>query len=114
MRQVVPVHTGDRKLKYAINEAMRDCVTNVADTYYMAGSAIGSHPFPTIVRDLQSIVGKEARSQVQLGTACVARPLGSCRGGKTEKGQLSIRLYSHAALFRRWSLHFCSSFIGKA
>jgi len=62
--QVVPVESGSRTLKDAINEAMRDWVTNVVDTHYLIGSAIGPHPFPTIVRDFQSVIGKEARSQV--------------------------------------------------
>lgn len=58
---MVPVESGSRTLKDAINEAMRDLVTNVDDTYYLIGSAIGPHPFPTMVRDFQSIIGKEAR-----------------------------------------------------
>merc|ERR1711871_1427437 len=61
--KVVPVHSGDKTLKDAINEAMRDWVTNVRDTHYLIGSAIGPHPFPTIVRDFQAIIGKEARQQ---------------------------------------------------
>ncbi|MEX2081863.1 MAG: tryptophan synthase subunit beta, partial [Dehalococcoidia bacterium] len=61
---VVPVDTGSRTLKDAINEAMRDWVTNVATTHYIIGSAIGAHPFPTIVRDFQSVIGKEARAQM--------------------------------------------------
>lgn len=63
---MVPVESGSRTLKDAINEAMRDWVTNVVDTHYLIGSAIGPHPFPTIVRDFQSVIGKEARSQVKL------------------------------------------------
>merc|ERR1719258_517643 len=62
--EVVPVKAGSRTLKDAINEAMRDWVTNVRDTHYIIGSAGGPHPFPTIVRDFQSIIGKEARSQM--------------------------------------------------
>lgn len=61
---VVPVDTGSRTLKDAINEAMRDWVTNVGTTHYLIGSAIGPHPFPTIVRDFQSVIGKEARAQM--------------------------------------------------
>ncbi|MCC6383316.1 MAG: tryptophan synthase subunit beta [Dehalococcoidia bacterium] len=61
---VVPVDTGSRTLKDAINEAMRDWVTNVATTHYLIGSAIGPHPFPTIVRDFQSVIGREARAQM--------------------------------------------------
>merc|ERR1711968_393103 len=59
----VPVRAGEATLKDAINEAMRDWVTNVRDTHYLIGSAIGPHPFPTIVRDFQSVIGTEARSQ---------------------------------------------------
>ncbi|WP_322819681.1 tryptophan synthase subunit beta [Tepidiforma sp.] len=61
---LVPVETGSRTLKDAINEAMRDWVTNVQTTHYIIGSAIGPHPFPTIVRDFQSIIGREAREQI--------------------------------------------------
>lgn len=68
LAQVVPVESGSRTLKDAINEAMRDWVTNVVDTHYLIGSAIGPHPFPTIVRDFQSVIGKEARSQVRKGS----------------------------------------------
>merc|ERR1719231_1938130 len=61
--EVVPVQSGSATLKDAINEAMRDWVTNVRDTHYLVGSAIGPHPFPTIVRDFQCVIGKEAREQ---------------------------------------------------
>ncbi|MEO6398802.1 MAG: tryptophan synthase subunit beta [Tepidiformaceae bacterium] len=61
---VVPVDSGSKTLKDAINEAMRDWVTNVATTHYLIGSAIGPHPFPTIVRDFQSVIGQEARVQM--------------------------------------------------
>ena len=63
--KVVPVEDGQRTLKDAINEAMRDWVTNVRDTHYLIGSAVGPHPFPTIVRDFQSIIGKEIKEQFQ-------------------------------------------------
>ena len=62
--EVVPVETGSRTLKDAINEAMRDWVTNVETTHYLIGSAIGPHPFPTMVRDFQSVIGTEARAQM--------------------------------------------------
>ena len=77
--QVVPVASGNRALKDAINEAMRDLVTNVDDTYYLIGSAIGPHPFPAMVRDFQSVIGKEARSQVRtvIGLALLAQGRGS-------------------------------------
>ncbi|MCK9517499.1 MAG: tryptophan synthase subunit beta [Dehalococcoidia bacterium] len=61
---VVPVDAGSKTLKDAINEAMRDWVTNVRTTHYLIGSAIGPHPFPTIVRDFQSVIGREARQQM--------------------------------------------------
>ncbi|MFN0097010.1 MAG: tryptophan synthase subunit beta [Dehalococcoidia bacterium] len=61
---VVPVDSGSKTLKDAINEAMRDWVTNVQTTHYLIGSAIGPHPFPTIVRDFQSVIGREARKQM--------------------------------------------------
>jgi len=61
---VVPVSTGSRTLKDAINEAMRDWVTNVATTHYVIGSVMGPHPFPALVRDFQRVIGVEARAQV--------------------------------------------------
>src|SRR5690606_26341849 len=61
---LVSVESGSKTLKDAINEAMRDWVTNVRTTHYIIGSAIGPHPFPTIVRDFQSVIGKEARRQM--------------------------------------------------
>jgi tryptophan synthase beta subunit len=62
--KVIPVTSGSKTLKDAINEAMRDWVTNVKTTHYIVGSAIGPHPFPSIVRDFQSVIGKEARQQM--------------------------------------------------
>ncbi|HEX8032698.1 MAG TPA: tryptophan synthase subunit beta, partial [Ktedonobacterales bacterium] len=61
--EVRPVTTGSRTLKDAINEAMRDWVTNVETTYYLIGSAVGPHPYPQIVRDFQSVIGRETRAQ---------------------------------------------------
>ena len=72
-QQVVAVKSGSRTLKDAINEAMRDWVTNVETTHYCIGSAVGPHPFPLIVRDLQSVMGHEARKDVSLG-ARLRRP----------------------------------------
>ena len=62
--QVIPVHSGSRTLKDAVNEAMRDWVTNLSTTHYLVGSAIGPHPFPTIVRDFQRVIGKEIKEQL--------------------------------------------------
>ena len=61
--EVRPVSSGSRTLKDAINEAVRDWVTNVGTTHYLIGSAVGMHPYPTIVRDFQSVIGREARQQ---------------------------------------------------
>jgi tryptophan synthase beta chain len=63
--EVVPVHIGSATLKDAINEAMRDWVTNVADTHYLLGTVTGPHPFPGMVAHFQSVIGREARQQVQ-------------------------------------------------
>ena len=60
--KVVGVTTGSRTLKDAISEAMRDWVTNVATTHYLLGSALGSHPYPLMVRDFQKVIGEEARA----------------------------------------------------
>jgi tryptophan synthase beta chain len=61
--KVTPVHSGSKTLKDAMNEAMRDWVTNVRGTYYVIGSVAGPHPYPMIVRDFQSVIGREARAQ---------------------------------------------------
>ena len=61
--EVRPVSSGSRTLKDAINEAIRDWVTNVADTYYLIGSVVGMHPYPRMVRDFQAVIGREARAQ---------------------------------------------------
>ena len=62
--KVVPVNSGSRTLKDAVNEAIRDWVTNCENTHYIIGSVIGPHPYPSMVRDFQSIIGKEARQQI--------------------------------------------------
>ena len=62
--EVVGVNNGSRTLKDAISEAMRDWVTNVADTYYLLGSALGAHPYPMMVRDFHRVIGEEARAQI--------------------------------------------------
>jgi tryptophan synthase beta chain len=62
--EIVPVTSGAATLKDAMNEAMRDWVTNVEDTYYLIGTAAGPHPYPAMVRDFQSVIGREARAQI--------------------------------------------------
>ena len=78
---LVPVDTGSKTLKDAINEAMRDWVTNVRTTHYIIGSAIGPHPFPTIVRDFQSVIGREARLQMLEQAGKLPDAAVACVGG---------------------------------
>jgi tryptophan synthase beta chain len=78
---VVPVSTGSRTLKDAINEALRDWVTNVDTTNYVFGTVAGPHPFPTLVRDLQRIIGVEARQQVMDLTGRLPDAVAACVGG---------------------------------
>jgi len=78
---VIPVQNGQRTLKDAINEAMRDWVTNVRDTHYLIGSAVGPHPFPTIVRDFQSVMGKEIRAQMLEKAGKLPDAVVACVGG---------------------------------
>jgi tryptophan synthase beta chain len=75
------VEAGSRTLKDAINEAMRDWVTNVADTYYLLGSALGPHPYPLMVREFQSVIGREAREQILELTGRVPNAIVACVGG---------------------------------
>jgi tryptophan synthase beta chain len=79
--RVIPVDTGSRTLKDAINEALRDWVTNVATTHYVIGSVVGPHPFPTLVRDLQSVIGREAREQIQAAEGRLPDCVVACVGG---------------------------------
>jgi tryptophan synthase beta chain len=79
--EVVPVTVGQRTLKEAISEAMRDWVTHVEDTYYLLGSALGSHPYPLLVRDFQSVIGGEARVQILDAEGRLPDQLIACVGG---------------------------------
>ncbi len=78
---VTPVKAGSRTLKDAMNEALRDWVTNVADTYYLIGSVAGPHPYPTLVRDFQSVIGREARGQILHTAGRLPDALVACVGG---------------------------------
>jgi len=91
--QVVGVNAGSRTLKDAINEAMRDWVTNVRTTHYLLGSVLGAHPYPTMVRDFQSVIGREAREQVLAVERRLPTHLYACVGG----GSNAIGLF-HAFL----------------
>jgi tryptophan synthase beta chain len=117
--KVTPVDAGSRTLKDAINEAMRDWVTNVDDTHYVLGSALGAHPFPMMVRDFQSVIGREARAEILEVEGRLPDVLLACVGGGSnaiglfypfledvgvrmigvEAGGLGIQSGKHAARF---------------
>jgi len=79
--RVAPVEAGSRTLKDAISEAMRDWVTNVGDTYYLLGSALGAHPYPMMVRDFQKVIGEEARRQMIEAVGRLPDAVFACVGG---------------------------------
>jgi tryptophan synthase beta chain len=117
--RVTGVAAGSRTLKDAISEAMRDWVTNVADTHYLLGSALGAHPYPMMVRDFQSVIGKEAREQILAAEGRLPDAIFACVGGGSnaigifhaflgdpgvrlvgvEAGGCGTRLGQHAARF---------------
>ena len=117
--KVVPVTSGQETLKDAINEAMRDWVTNIRTTHYIIGSVLGAHPYPMMVRDFQSVIGKEARKQILKQEGKLPKHIVACVGGgsnaigifhaflddKTvkmtgvEAGGLGIQTGKHAARF---------------
>jgi tryptophan synthase beta chain len=118
--KVASVTNGSRTLKDAISEAMRDWVTNVADTYYLLGSALGAHPYPMMVRDFHKIIGEEARQQILEAEGRLPDTIFACVGGGSnaigifhaflpdpavhlvgiEAGGRSERIGDHAARFR--------------
>src|SRR5690554_5348831 len=79
--EVVPVQSGSKTLKDALNEALRDWVTNVDDTFYIIGTVAGPHPYPAMVRDFQSVIGREARQQMLDATGKLPDSLVACIGG---------------------------------
>lgn len=87
--KVVPVTVGQATLKEAVNEAMRDWVSNVRTTHYILGSALGSHPYPMMVRDFQSVIGREARKQILKAEGRLPSAVIACVGG----GSNSIGLF---------------------
>ncbi len=118
--RVAPVEAGSRTLKDAISEAMRDWVSNVGDTYYLLGSALGAHPYPMMVRDFQKVIGEEARRQIVASVGRLPDAVFACVGGGSnaigifhaflpdsavaligvEAGGRGDRLGEHAARFR--------------
>ena len=121
---VVPVHAGQKTLKEAVNEAMRDWVTNIRSTHYILGTAYGAHPYPVMVRNFQRIIGDEARAQILEKEKRLPDMLIACVGGGSnaiglfypflddpsvklvgvEAGGLGIKPEQHAARFQGGSL----------
>ena len=99
--EVFPVTSGAATLKDAMNEAMRDWVTNVEDTYYMIGTAAGPHPYPAMVRDFQSVIGQETRAQMLEAEGRLPDAVVACVGGGSNAigmfhpflGDESVRIY---------------------
>jgi tryptophan synthase beta chain len=98
--RVIPVETGSKTLKDAVNEAMRDWSKTVCTTHYVFGSALGPHPFPTMVREFQSVLGKEARRQILAAEGRLPDEVVACVGG----GSNAIGMFSAFLKDKRISL----------
>ena len=96
--EVVPVSTGSRTLKDAINEALRDWVTNVRTTHYILGSVLGPHPYPMIVRDFQSVIGREALEQIRKRTKKKPDVAVACVGGGSNSIGLFYEMLPHKSI----------------
>ena len=83
--EVVPVHSGTATLKDAMNEALRDWVAHVDDTFYVIGTVAGPHPYPAMVRDFQSVIGRETREQIDEGRGAAARYAGRLHRRRLER-----------------------------
>ncbi len=97
--EVIPVKSGSRTLKDAINEAMRDWVTNINTTHYILGSVVGPHPYPTMVRDFQSVIGKETKKQILKIEGRLPDYLIACVGGGSNAIGLFHPFYSDKVKF---------------
>ena len=97
--QVHAVTSGTRTLKDAMNEALRDWVTNVGDTFYLIGSVAGPHPYPWMVRDLQSVIGREARTQIVAAAGRLPDALVACVGGGSNAAGLFAPFVGQAKLY---------------
>jgi len=96
--EVVPVSSGSRTLKDAINEALRDWVTNVRTTHYILGSVLGPHPYPMIVRDFQSVIGREALEQIRKRTKKKPDVAVACVGGGSNSIGLFYEMLPHKSI----------------
>ncbi|MGE0398666.1 MAG: tryptophan synthase subunit beta [Kofleriaceae bacterium] len=96
--KVHAVESGTRTLKDAMNEALRDWVTNVGDTFYLIGSVAGPHPYPWMVRDLQSVIGREARAQIHAATGRLPDALVACVGGGSNAAGLFAPFVADASV----------------
>jgi tryptophan synthase beta chain len=96
--EVVPVTSGSRTLKDAINEAIRDWVTNVRTTHYIIGSVLGPHPYPTVVRDFQSVIGHEALAQMKKRIGGLPDVGLACVGGGSNAIGLFYEMLPHASI----------------
>ncbi|HEV2722332.1 MAG TPA: tryptophan synthase subunit beta [Thermoanaerobaculia bacterium] len=96
--EVVPVASGSRTLKDAINEAIRDWVTNVRTTHYIIGSVLGPHPYPMVVRDFQSVIGREALPQLRKKTGGLPDVAIACVGGGSNAIGLFYEMLKHASI----------------
>jgi len=96
--EVVPVSSGSRTLKDAINEAIRDWVTNVRTTHYIIGSVLGPHPYPMVVRDFQSIIGREALAQLRKRIDALPDVAVACVGGGSNSIGLFFEMLKHESI----------------
>jgi tryptophan synthase beta chain len=96
--EVVPVSSGSRTLKDAINEAIRDWVTNVRTTHYIIGSVLGPHPYPMVVRDFQSVIGREALAQLRKRTGGLPDAAVACVGGGSNAIGLFYEMLKHESI----------------
>ncbi|MEX0686011.1 MAG: tryptophan synthase subunit beta [Balneolales bacterium] len=96
--KVVPVHSGSKTLKDATNEAIRDWVTNVEDTFYIIGSAVGPHPYPMLVRDFQSVIGEETKAQLQEKEGRLPDYVLACVGGGSNAAGIFYPFLNHESV----------------
>ncbi len=96
--EVVPVSSGSRTLKDAINEAIRDWVTNVRNTHYIIGSVLGPHPYPMVVRDFQSVIGREALAQLKKRVKALPGVAIACVGGGSNALGLFFEMLRHSSI----------------